>query len=67
MLLIPDREKITFVQKFTEEKYINDEDKEEEINKKDLDRKDSLLETLAMSPTSAGRDSNPCRCGQGEK
>ena len=38
MLLIPDREKIPFVQKFTEEKYIDDEDKEEEINEKDLDR-----------------------------
>ena len=32
------KKKLPFVQKFTEEKYINDEDKEEEINEKDLDR-----------------------------
>ena len=30
--------KLPFVQKFTEEKYINDEDKEEEISEKDLDK-----------------------------
>ena len=30
--------KLPFVQKFTEEKYIDDEDRDEEINEKDLDR-----------------------------
>ena len=41
--------KLPFVQKFTEEKYIHDEDKEEEINDEDLDKllkaesEDSLL------------------------
>ena len=45
--------KLPFVQKFTEEKYIHDEDKEEEINDEDLDRllkaesDDSLVALLA--------------------
>ena len=30
--------RLPYVQKFTEEKYIDDEDKEEEINEKNLDR-----------------------------